>query len=48
MAKLQAMMEDEMDRLEEVVQQLEDGVSMVMDMLSGNDETRSKLIRGAV
>jgi hypothetical protein len=43
-AKFQAMMEEEQERLKKVMQELDESVSTVMGMISGNDDTTDAII----
>jgi hypothetical protein len=45
MKKLQGAMEEEMDRLKELIEELEESMSRVMDILSSNQETTSQIIK---
>lgn len=45
MKKLQAMMEHEMDRLREIIEQLEDGMSMVIQVFNKSDDTNMQIAK---
>lgn len=45
MKKLQAMMEDEMDRLKELLEQLDESMSNVMQIFSSGSETKGQIIK---
>lgn len=45
MKKLQMMLEDEMERVKEILRKMEEGVDVVMSILSGQQDTKSFLIQ---
>jgi hypothetical protein len=45
MKKLQMVLEDEMERIREILKKMEEGVAVVMSILSGQQDTKSFLIQ---
>ena len=45
MKKLAGLMEDEMERLNEIIEQLEEGVSNVMDILKAGADSKDQIVK---